>query len=473
MKLYMPAAPRTSLVLSICSITLVSGLVLFARTEQVTCYPYENWWIKTDHMICHVEEPYWITTGFYCTDLVTKGDFSWNEWKEMDGATNMQLGKLLIGMPLRALGKNESYEFYNWGKTPDENQQEGRLPPKDTLLAARKASAVFSIGCCVALFILGASCTNRLIGFIAWALLISNATFLKWGGQARVDSHYMFFLLCLPLTALLLIRSIDKSRFLYFSCLMGAEAGLACSVKITGLPLGMFFFILLLVYIRSIHEIRMRTLMLCLVLFSLTSLAAVYSLNPLFWPSLDKIELPLLRDEIPLFIRDAVVHHNPPRDLEQLKERYAQLSHCAHPLEFPAMPGRWDRIMEGQIAAMGSGWKSNRYKYRAFHEALLFRFCTFRYEWIFLCIGFIVCASRTLHSVREKRFSLWSIPLLYFLANYLFIFMFMKLNWPRYYLPTLIAGKIVIAVGIYATLSLILHNAAWPVKTVCGSARGA
>ena len=459
MKLYLPASPRTSFMLSIYSITLVSGLILFARTEQMTCYPYENWWINTGHMIYHVEEPYWIATGFYCASLVTKGDFSWDAWKEMDGATNMQLGKLLIGMPLRALGKNESYEFYTWDRTPDENQREGRLPPQDTMLAARKVSAVFSIGCCVALFILGASCTNRPIGFIAWALLISNATFLKWGSQARVDFHYIFFLLCLPLTALLLIWSIGKSRFLYFSCLMGAEAGLACSVKITGLTLGMLFFISLLVYLHSIHAIRMRTLLPCLVLFSTTSLAVVYSLNPLFWPSLDKIELPLLRKEIRSFIRDTVVHHNPPRDFEQLQERYAQLSHLAHPLEFPAMPGRWNRIMEGQIATMGPGWQSNRYRYRAFHETLLFRLCTFRYEWIFLCIGFIVCASRTLHSVREKRITLWSIPLLYFLANYLFILMFMKLNWPRYYLPTLIAGKIIIAVGIYATLSLIIHYA--------------
>lgn len=41
------------------------------------------------------------------------------------------------------------------------------------------------------------------------------------------------------------------------------------------------------------------------------------------------------------------------------------------------------------------------------------------------------------------------IPFLYFVINYAFILTFMELNWGRYYLPTVIASKVLVAVGIY------------------------
>jgi hypothetical protein len=41
------------------------------------------------------------------------------------------------------------------------------------------------------------------------------------------------------------------------------------------------------------------------------------------------------------------------------------------------------------------------------------------------------------------------VPLLYLLVNYLLIVVFLKLNWNRYYLPTIIAVDLISAAGIY------------------------
>ena len=59
-----------------------------------------------------------------------------------------------------------------------------------------------------------------------------------------------------------------------------------------------------------------------------------------------------------------------------------------------------------------------------------------------------MCSIKVYHLAGNGELSSWSIPLLYFLVDYLFIVLAMRLNWDRYYLPTIIAGKIIVAYGM-------------------------
>lgn len=43
----------------------------------------------------------------------------------------------------------------------------------------------------------------------------------------------------------------------------------------------------------------------------------------------------------------------------------------------------------------------------------------------------------------------WSVPLLCFAVNYFVLLAFVDLNWDRYYLPTVIADRALVAAGIY------------------------
>ena len=42
------------------------------------------------------------------------------------------------------------------------------------------------------------------------------------------------------------------------------------------------------------------------------------------------------------------------------------------------------------------------------------------------------------------------ICLQFFLVNYLFILTLMRVNWDRYYLPTILASSLIVAFGFYA-----------------------
>jgi hypothetical protein len=52
---------------------------------------------------------------------------------------------------------------------------------------------------------------------------------------------------------------------------------------------------------------------------------------------------------------------------------------------------------------------------------------------------------------------LTALPLLYLLANYGFILAFMKLNFERYYLPTVIASQFFVAIGLHAVIACPLR----------------
>jgi len=75
-------------------------------------------------------------------------------------------------------------------------------------------------------------------------------------------------------------------------------------------------------------------------------------------------------------------------------------------------------------------------------------------------MGIIVCCRKIIVAFlqRHKSVQLWFIPLAYFAVQYLFILALMKLNWDRYYLPAVIAGRILIGIGIYAIASLIISK---------------
>ncbi|MEI6633357.1 MAG: hypothetical protein WCP22_05990 [Chlamydiota bacterium] len=436
--------PRTSCGLSIIAIALVSGLVLFTFIER---NPYMG------------DESYWISDGFYCSNLLAQGDFTWEKWqregRRENAYANIPLGKLLTGLPLRITKQKEFWGFYNWSISEEKNRTQGRIPPRDTLLAARMTPACFGVLCCVALFLAAYHCTNLCIGLIACALLISNRTFIANIAIATADAYYNFFLICVFLASLALLTLSRKSHLAAMSALIGAAGGLACSVKITGLPVAAMMVIAALLYRHAVTKGTYREMLLYIVIFSFVALLVAFSLNPFLWPSFKDIDITSVVQEMKLLSRD-LIHHT--LHTADLLDRYPQLANLSHPLYLFVMPLRWDEHLQGIATRLGSGWQSNRMKYRVFHRTLFVGLATFPGEWFFLLVGFVVCIKKLYSSFMEKKISLWAIPLLYFLCNYFFILAFMKLNWGRYYLPTIIAGRVIVATGIYATLSLLIRS---------------
>jgi len=347
-----------------------------------------------------------------------KRDFRLKKWEGLQLRTfgsryNLHLGQWLIGLPLKwysAQNGREFNKFYDFRITYEENKEKGKVPSDDILLLARRVAALFGVLCCVLILAIGYYSRNLWIGLVTAILLMTNRLFITFATRAMTDIFYSFFLLFACLLIVLLAKSSQKISLMFLSFLCGVFAGLATSVKITGIVVVGLLFLIYLVYQGMVKDKEIKYSLLCLAIFSFSAIAAVYLLNPYFW------------------------------DLSQ-------------PLKFPLTFGTWDHLLSSQAKQYGSGFGGNRLW--TFHKDLLLRYSNISFEWIFLCGGIILLSIKLAYSLAKKKFNLWAIPFLFFVINYLFIFSFMKINWSRYYLPTIIASKFIVGGLIYDGASFI------------------
>jgi len=398
------------------------------------------------------DESGWIASGNYYSGLLLKGDFTRENWICPEcgpwGSLNMPLGKLLIGIPLRIVSQETGQQFssyYAWGQSLEENLKGGKVPPREILLQARRMSAVFGVLCCLLVFAIGYFSHNVWTSLMAALLLLINQLFTLSATRAMTDIHYNFFLLCLALSMFFVLKSRNKSYVMLASSFSGILAGLAGAVKITGIIIAGFVFLAVVLYEGILGKLQKRDIALSIALFSLVSLSTIYLSNLYFWPSFNAINGKAIIYEFQSLSKELAageVRGN------GIRERYPQLSNLSNVLEFPNMFLRWRSFMlEQRTVWKSASWNGNRFA--SFHQRLLIEYRSFFLEGIFLVIGIATCYSALRSSLSTKEIAPLVIPFLYFVINYVFILTFMELNWARYYLPTVIASKVLIAVGIY------------------------
>lgn len=426
-------------------ISLLSGTILFKNTTKTRF---------------HGDESGYITVGYYYADLLLRYDFEWEKWRCIEyymwgSWLNMNLGKLLIGIPLKMYYKTADrsfYEFYWFDHSLQWNEKEGKVPPPDIVLPARHTSAFFGVLCCILLFVISYFCINRWMGALATVLLLANTLFIETATRVMTDVHYNFFLLCLCLASILLLRFRKKTHIVLASSLCGCFAGLACSIKVSGIVLGGLFFLTVVIYKGIISKLEIREITLYSTVFCFSAMAVIYTLNPYFWPSFKEIRGKATLRELRALSEEVVTAK---LQTEGIRERYPQLSDLSHVLEFPMLFIRWNSYMKLQSSIPSASWHGNRFK--TLHREIFASYSSFPLEWIFLCIGTVSYCMKIGVSLKNKKVTLWSIPFLYFLINYLFILTFAKLNWGRYYLPTVAASRIVVAGGIYEVVTQVYH----------------
>lgn len=385
----------------VCLVILLSGFILYKNIE------------KTQF---HGDESSWISSAYYYTDLLLKRDFSLDKWEGLQlgtsgSAYNLHLGQWLMGIPLKWYSRRNAREFlnpYDFRLTEEENKRMGKIPPQDILFFTRGISIIFGVLCCLLAFTIGYCSRNLWIGLIMAILIMRNKLFITFATRAMTDIYYNLFLLCACLFILLLAKSLQKKSFILLCFFCGVFAGLATSVKITGMVVISLLFLISLIYEGFVNKKGQGNIMLGIVIFSFSAIAVVYMLNPYFW------------------------------DL-------------SHPLKFPYMFRRLDILLSRQVKEYGSGWEPNRLW--VFHRSLGLEHSNFSFEWIFLFSGMILFTVNLIYSLYKKNFNLWAIPFLFFVVNYFIILIFMKINWDRYYLPTIIASKFIVASLIYDAVS--------------------
>ena len=398
------------------------------------------------------DESGWIASGNYYSGLLLKRDFGRENWICLEcgpwGSLNMHLGQLLIGIPLRIVSRDTGSEFssyYDWGQSLEENLKVGKVPETEILLQARRVSAVFGVLCCLLVFAIGYFSHNVWTGLMAALLLLINQLFIGSATRAMTDIHYNFFLLSLALSTFSILNCRKKSYMMLASSCSGLLAGLAAAVKITGIIIGGGVFLAVVLYEGLLGKLQKRDIALSIALFSMLSVLTIYVLNPYFWPSFNAINGKAIIYEFQSLSKELAAGEVRGSGI---RERYPQLSNLSRMLEFPNMFLRWRSFMrEQQTVWKSASWNGNRFA--SFHERLLLNYSSFLLEWIFLIVGMAACCSALRRSLSTREIAPLVIPFLYFVINYAFILTFMELNWGRYYLPTVIASKVLVAVGIY------------------------
>lgn len=197
---------------------------------------------------------------------------------------------------------------------------------------------------------------------------------------------------------------------------------------------------------------------LTLAAFFFCCLSTVYVLNPFFWPSWNQMSGSEVVREWKSLSHDVTTQKIIPwhrGDLEKAAVDYPQLRNLSHPLEFPLLFGRWNHEMRRHLDRGMANWNGDRLV--RLHETLFQ-----------LSVPLAMASDNSL-VVNGVAFLLVALTVagVYFLAlsgrsngthvvllvalcvNYLLIVLFMKINWDRYYLPTMISVELVAGVGLY------------------------
>lgn len=407
------------------------------------------------------DESGWISAGYHYADLLLKGDFTWEEWNCRScsdwGALNPQLGKLLVGIPL-AIYSNKKLDgvrfdgYYDLSQTIDENIRQGRVPPPEILLLARATSIVFGVLCCAIVFVVGYLAAETLIaGVIAALLLLTNRAFVASATSAMTDIHYLFFLLCSLLATLWIVTHPPMARRL--ALVSGVGAGLACSVKVMGIGVGGLTFLIVLSYGLLVRTLHKRQGLQILALFCISVVTVVYLLNPYFWPSFTGTSSGGVVEELQRFSGetrrvDLLVQGLPP-------ERYPQLARLVRPLGFPLAFSRWSQGHDRQASRNGF---SNGPRLVEVHRVLIDVLSQVPLLWIVLLAGLGISGRRLWLSYRQRTASPLIGPVAFFLANYVVVLLFVKVDWPRYYLSASVGGILLAGIGVSAILD---HIVSW------------
>ena len=403
----------------------------------------------------HGDETGWVSAGLYYTDLLMGHDFDCEHWRGEGlsawGGMNPQVGKWVLGIPLRSHFPEYHYKaIYDFGASYKKNEAAGNVPDQEVLHYARGVAAVAGTLCCLALFIFGCRSGHCWGGAVAALLLLGNGIFVSHATRAMTDMMYNLFLICTGLAGLVVLSAQTRKTLLWGCALLGLCAGLASAVKITGILVGGLLLLGLLTYRALVHKTA-KNVILSILVYGISGLITVHALNPYYWPNVSIMNGKALAQEFKngyqhLDEIKAVMETGEDEKMAVLREEYPQITNLSHALMFPIQFIHWKFFMQYLEDMPSASWGDHRFG--VLNKTLFMNFGTFPLEVCFLGFGFFVCLGRIRSAWKAGTTSPYALPLLLFFANYLFILLFMSLNWDRYYLPTLVAGRLLVAIGI-------------------------
>lgn len=415
-----------------------------------------------------VDEPAWINAGAITLQLFADraAPSIWEHaYRDRDlgdwGNKNPPLGKLLIGLAA-ACATSEAGETdrlgWRWGWTYEQNLAAGRLPSDELLRAARTASAVAASITLLLVYLAGTQlAASPKIAALGPLWLVLAPGFIGHAGLAVVDT-FQLALMAFSTVACLRYARARRLRWLALGAAMG---GLACAVKFNAAPalLGVGLWLLTL---ETGWQRRITTSCVAFVL----SIGAFLVVNPYLYPAPLSRTVALIEEwsrsksvqqTDPLLASTAV--RSPVEGLALASTR-GLLAHASStdpmkssdegPLPLRAGHGA---LLASAVAALAVflTLRRRRTDGRGEHAhpivwALLVASIALGFPGLIVLLGAGVAAS-VRRDDAERTFAL-RLPAYQLGASWLAIGLWLPFDWPRYYLPILLFGAMLIPVAV-------------------------
>jgi len=412
------------------------------------------------------DETGWIVYGRSYADLLIRGDFDRGSWEMPEAGTfgeiNLHLGKLLIGLPVEFYRIHRELPVYSgtyqWELPLKVNKAIGGVPPQPLLLLGRGINVVFAALICTLILVAVSRLVGAIAGLVATTSLLFNELFAISATRAMTDMAYNFFLL-LALIGVVGFSRSHKANFHYLSALaVGIAGGLAACVKFAGFPLTGLLLFLVVVLSWWLEKIKLREAVMSLAIAFTAGMATIYGLTPNYWPNFSKFnptvigrevyeivvkqpELPGPNGEPTSFL--ALLDEERPAQQEILV-RYPALASTILPLtEYFRLPWRWEKLYAqmraDKVLPRTTMWNitfNYFLQYRAYSGEILL---------LGLSIG--LCAWHSYVGLRGRTLTPSAILLIFTSLHFLFVLLNMKMEFDRYYLPSVIGAALIIGCG--------------------------
>lgn len=421
------------------------ALLVIALFVPLTFLYFRN--LKTHPF--HIDEWAFIRKSYYFDLFFTKRDLKDPRWytsrmNDEDDPEQPKIGTYIYGLTLHLTGvvdiekTLEGVEFYHvergetqwwvsWWNKSLVNLPPELIPKLQLVWSGRRAAVLFSLAGLVLLFLFGTKVKGPLYGGVAAFLLGSNSLMFLFGRRAMTDSMQLAFFFANLLFTLLYVKALknrEEKRVLLLSAALGVNAALGVGVKVSGMLIVIFLAILSLL-LFLVHRRRKGNTRL---LGRSTLIMAVSFLTVfiLFHPYLHQ---KTIRHFVSMFVNRLEAAHD-------------------FRLDYPASAiySRWEAaelILKYMLLPHGS---YVNFRFRAFHA--------FPMDLLLFAAGVWLMGKHAFKTlVRKRRISGELIIMLWALVVIGGLVLYLKNNWPRYYLPSV---SIITMIQAYA-ITTILH----------------
>lgn len=435
---------------------------------------YLAWFAVTESRITggplEWDERGWLASGLVYSGLFAHGDFAPAHWDGPRlttwGNINPPLGKICVGWNAYQLSVKERLDYRPqvtahraaWGGLGP-----GAPTPPPLLLHEARATVRLWAALAAAVMVAAAWWLGgpAVAVVLAWTLLF-NRVFMDHSTIAYTDAVYLLFHAVALLGAFAFARAERRCWQIAAILVLGLGAGLATSVKITGiLIIGAYTIVLISSKLRR-NVVSWKAAAAYLALFGVVGLAVIYTLNPFLWPDFRAIDRTALAEEWARFRQTEFATPEegaPPRetlwesltsiDLPTSRVRidYPQLRNLLRPLEFPLLYPRWSRV----FAQMAKDFPKESVVQVPYGAVV--RFSTSLFEGAFLCYGLFVAVRLLRRDPGSPQGTLLATALIVFGVQLFFLAISLPVQgFSRYYLPTIVESRLFVALGVAAAL---------------------